>query len=97
MAGLGERSTVPLVEAHLLNKPLGPTKAARVIEKTTASGMKGRELAEKIKRASKRLMEWKGSPVGRIQNYDSRSIRSLLLSDPGDGRHRAASSHRKER
>ena len=47
---LGERHTVSLVEAYLLNKLFGPTKAARVIEKTTASGMKGRNLADKIKR-----------------------------------------------
>ena len=33
MVGPGERHTVPLVEACLLKKPLGPTKGARVIGK----------------------------------------------------------------
>ena len=71
IVGLGERHTVTLVKAYLLNNLLDPTKAARVIEKTTASGMKESN--------SKRLTEGKGSPVGRVQHCDNESLRSLLF------------------
>ena len=79
MVDLGERHTVSLVEACFLKKLLGPTKAARVIKKTTASGMKGRKLAGKIKRAPKKLTEEKGSPVGGVQCCDNEGLRSLLF------------------
>ena len=41
--------------------------------------MKGRELADK-KEGSMKLTEGKGSPVGRVQQYDNGSLRPLLLS-----------------
>ena len=78
---LGERREVSLAEAYLLNKLFGPKKAALVIERITTSDSKGRKLADKIKKASKRMTQGKGNLFKNSQKFDEESrLRQLLLS-----------------
>ena len=77
---LGERREVSLAEAYLLNKRFGPKNAALVIERITTSDSKGGKLADKIKKASKRMTQGKGNPFQNTRKFEEESLRQLLLS-----------------
>ena len=77
---LDERREVSLAEAYLLNKRFSPKNAALVIERITTSDSKGGKLADKIKKASKRMTQGKGNPFCNTWKFEEESLRKLLLS-----------------